>query len=89
MTTNETQEFEDLMREEAPLATPTQADRVIATFGGARKLAALLDRTPSAIYKWTYPRERGGTAGYIPSSVWPSLYDLARRMGISLKVDPQ
>lgn len=42
------------------------AARVIKAFGGPAKLAEILGRDPSRIYRWTYPEERGGTGGAIP-----------------------
>lgn len=70
----------------------TQAERVLAKFGGARRLSALLDhlgrsKDPASIYKWTYPKERGGTGGVIPTSAWKDLILAARMEGILLTSD--
>lgn len=65
----------------------TQAERVIAKFGGARRLAEAFKtagfyKGPASIYKWTYPREKGGTAGVIPTKAWPILHKVARLNGV-------
>jgi len=60
----------------------TQAERVIAKFGGARKLAKALALDPSTVYKWTYPREKQGTGGVVPNNKIPALLAAARAEGI-------
>jgi hypothetical protein len=70
-----------------PSPDPSQAERIIERFGGARALSRIfaamgINRTPSSIYKWTYPREKGGTDGIIPTSAWPDLLSAARIHGI-------
>lgn len=44
----------------------TAAQRVIDAFGGASKLSELTGIDKSSVYRWTYPREKGGTEGAIP-----------------------
>lgn len=68
----------------------TQAERVLKKFGGARRLSAILlvvgkPRDPSCIYRWTYPKEKGGTGGLIPTSVWPDLILAAKYDGVLLE----
>lgn len=75
----------------------TQADSILARFGGPRRLVAALARladttgdeskrrNPATVYKWTYPRDKGGTGGYIPSSAWEDVRQAARLEGILLK----
>jgi hypothetical protein len=72
----------------------SQAERVIAKFGGARRLYAALKeidpvncRTPSIIYRWTYPRQKGGTGGVIPTAAWTGILKAARIEGIFLTED--
>lgn len=65
----------------------TQAERIIERFGGARRLAEALSavgefRHPSVVYKWTYPKDRGGTGGLIPTAAWPDILKAARHFGI-------
>ena len=77
------------------LAPSTQAAQIIARFGGAYPLsramracadtdASRASRSPSVIFRWTYPRSRGGTDGRIPNAAWPAVLDAARYMGIFL-----
>ncbi|SOD41341.1 hypothetical protein [Nitrosovibrio sp. Nv4] len=76
-------------------AAKTQADRIIAKFGGARGLARALQalgdthqlRSPAVIYRWTYPKTRGGTGGKIPSSALDAVIRAARLEGILITAD--
>lgn len=70
----------------------SQAERVLAKFGGARALARILDglgikKDPSGFYRWTHPKSRGGTGGVIPTSAWKMLIYAARMEGILLTSD--
>lgn len=72
----------------------TQAGRVIAKFGGVRKLALALKiadpyyaRTPSSIYRWVYPKSRGGTGGVIPTDALIVVLKAARIEGIVIGPD--
>jgi len=52
--------------------TTGKADTIIAAFGGPYTVAKILSEaegrkvSASAVYRWTYPRYRGGTDGFIP-----------------------
>ncbi len=67
-----------------------QAERIIKKFGNARALSRALQalgdpkksRSPAVIYRWTYPRSRGGTAGRIPSNALDDVLAAARLEGI-------
>lgn len=68
-----------------------QAANIIERFNGARKLALAIrqsnpeaERSPSTIYRWTYPRNKGGCDGRIPNGAWPAVLDAARYVGIFL-----
>lgn len=61
-----------------------QAEKIIAKFGGPAKMAAALECDVSAIYKWTYSKEKGGTDGLIPSSSMPVVLNAADVLGIEL-----
>lgn len=68
----------------------SQAERVLARFGGARPLARSLAlvRYPlhyTTIYKWTYPIERGGTGGVIPSKAMTKIKRAAAMEGIVMR----
>ena len=62
----------------------TQADRIIARFGGHRALADAVNRDVATVYKWSYPKARGGTDGLIPSSVMPEILKAAKEHGVFL-----
>ncbi|MDP3939778.1 MAG: hypothetical protein Q8R92_16800 [Deltaproteobacteria bacterium] len=73
---------------------PSQAERIIAKFGGVRNLMRALQRLdpgkhrdPVSIYRWTYSRERGGTGGLIPTAAIPDVMEAARLEGIFLSSD--
>lgn len=75
----------------------TQAERIFERFGGARRLASALKalaehtgdptraRNVATIYKWTYPRSKGGTGGYVPSSAMDDVKAAARLSGLLLR----
>lgn len=62
----------------------TQADRVIEKFEGAPRLAELIGRDDSTVYRWTYPREKGGTGGVIPGNALVLVIRAAKQEGILL-----
>lgn len=62
-----------------------QAQRIIDRFGGAPRTAAALGKDVSAIYKWNYEKERGGTDGLVPSSAVPEVMKAANAMGIEFQ----
>jgi hypothetical protein len=43
------------------------AQRIITKCGGHKAVAEALNISLQRVYCWTYPRERGGTGGTIPS----------------------
>lgn len=66
-----------------------QAERVIAAFGGVQKFSGLLSlvgrgKSVPALLRWTYPRERRGTGGFIPSSAWDDIFVAAKITGVKL-----
>ena len=71
-------------------AKQTMAERVIYKFGGARDLWRMINEVApgtidaSAIYRWTYPREKGGTGGIIPTRNLALILKAARLQGILL-----
>jgi amino-acid N-acetyltransferase len=77
---------------ETKQTTHSQASRLIEKFGGAYKLSKLLGlagdpRTPATIYRWNYPRSRGGSDGIVPSNAWPAIMRAARLEGLVLTSD--
>lgn len=64
-----------------------QAQKIIAKFGGARKLAALLGYSPVRCYKWTYEREKGGSGGFVSHDCIPAIKLAAELEGIELTAE--
>lgn len=62
----------------------TQAEEVIKRFGNPYRVAEIIQRRPSVIYRWTYPKSRGGTNGIIPAPALQELIKAARREGVLL-----
>lgn len=62
----------------------TPAEIVLRRFGGPRAVAAIVGLSASRVYRWTRPRERGGTDGLIPAKHQPVLLAAARACGIRL-----
>lgn len=61
------------------------ASNVIAKCGGARKVAQIIGRDPSWVYKWTYPEGRSsGRGGLVPDKDQQKLMAAARRGEIDL-----
>jgi hypothetical protein len=78
--------------EDAPDTRQTQAQRVIAKFGGAQVLGKALARVNSGrdrsrVYRWGYPKSKGGTGGVIPSSVIADVLTAARLEGVHLTAE--
>ena len=64
-----------------------QAKKIIAKFGNARRLAELIGVHPVNVYRWSYPRARGGTDGLIPTASLAKVLLAARTDGILLTMD--
>lgn len=76
--------------------TPSQqAARIMARFGGPAGLADALNALPdakyhrerTAVYKWLYPRSRGGSDGLIPHSAYIAVKMAAAMQGIFLTAE--
>jgi len=63
------------------LQYPSQAERLINRLGGHAKVAKMLGITRAAVYQWTWPVERGGTGGLIPTTSLKALVVAARLNG--------
>lgn len=62
----------------AELASLTPAETVVQAFGGSRRLAALLGRNASSVYRWTYG------PGHVPAKLHSRLLELAREQRVRL-----
>lgn len=67
--------------------TMTQADRIVLKFNGVRNLARAIDVDMTTVYKWTYPRNKQGTNGLVPSHAMLKILAAARREGVLLTAD--
>ena len=70
-----------------PIDDTTQAGRVIRRFGGVRRLAMATAIHYSAIYRWVYPKDAGGTGGHIPAAALGRVLAAARHEGIFLAAE--
>lgn len=59
------------------------AKSVIAKIG-IEKVSELTGKHVSRVYRWMYPKERGGTGGYIPNSDIPLLLAYAKANDIDV-----
>jgi hypothetical protein len=41
----------------------------------------------SSIYRWNYPREKGGCGGVIPNSAYRAIFKAARLSGVILRAE--
>lgn len=62
----------------------SQAKKIYRAFGGASQLARLLNLPRSTVYKWGYPKDRGGTGGLVPSHRIEAIIRLAKEQDIEL-----
>ena len=67
-----------------------QAAYVIGQFGNAYRVAEAMTLagkkiSASAVYRWTYPKEKYGTGGVIPTSSWPYIFKAAQLYGVVLE----
>lgn len=76
---------------QTPLRYP-MAEKIIKKFGSIRLLRSCLEAVVgkdapslSTIYRWLYPREKGGTDGQIPTRNIPHIMQAARYAGVMLE----
>jgi hypothetical protein len=60
------------------------AERVIEKCGGVAKTAELINKSPSWVYRWTYPKDKGGTGGTVPQSSQHELLKLAKEGKVTI-----
>lgn len=61
------------------------AHSVITICGGIKAVASMTCRSQVRVRRWTYPKDRGGTDGLIPSDMQLVLLEAARSQGIDLR----
>lgn len=75
-----------------PESVFTQAATVIKKFGDEQKLCAALNAAGhpisiTRIYRWTYPKSRGGTGGLIPTQQLQHVLKAARLQGVLIMAE--
>jgi len=61
------------------------AEIVIHKCGGVAAVARIVERSPSRIRRWTYPKARGGTGGLIPAECQVALLAASRELGLGIE----
>lgn len=61
------------------------ASSIIKMCGGFAAVAEMVRRDKTRVHRWTYPKDRGGTGGLIPSDCQQELLGAARARGIDLR----
>jgi hypothetical protein len=61
------------------------AEQIIRKMGGVAKLVEITGLDKSRIYRWTYPKDRGGTGGLIPAHHQQVILEAAIRNGIDVR----
>ncbi len=67
----------------------SDANFIIQQFGGVKALACAIGKDPATIYRWRYPKHKGGTGGLIPSSALHKVNEAAILLNINLQPHPQ
>lgn len=62
------------------------AKSIIAKFG-IQKVSEITRKDVSRVYRWMYPKEKGGTGGMIPQSEAPALLAYARANGVAVSAE--
>lgn len=60
------------------------ASTIIEICGGFQAVSEMTGRDVTRVHRWTYPKERGGTGGRIPSDMQTVLLDEAHKRGLPL-----
>lgn len=63
------------------------AHTIIDLCGGFRAVAEMVGRDETRVRRWTYPKDRGGTDGLIPSECQRALMEAARWRGLPLTAE--
>ena len=60
------------------------ADYIIHIFGGVRPTARALNRAPSSVTAWRWPRKRKGLNHTIPSALHQKILKIAKDEGLDI-----
>lgn len=63
------------------------AFKIISALGGTARVSFLTGRHRTRVWKWTQPREKGGTGGLIPIEFIRPLLDESSRLGLGLTAE--
>lgn len=64
--------------------TYTQASKIIARFGGEKRIAEMLGISRVTVYRWTYSAPYG-TDGLVPATKINRLREIAREQGVLIQ----
>ena len=63
------------------------ASSIIKAFGGADKVIEVTGASRTRVYRWTQPKEKGGTGGTIPLDHAAKLLEHAKAAGLPVSAD--
>lgn len=63
------------------------ARSVISAIGGVDKVAEITGKHVSRVYRWMYPKAKGGTDGFIPQAEAETLLRHAEANGLAVTAD--
>ena len=63
------------------------AKSIIEAFGGVDAVAKIVGRNRASVFRWTYPKDKGGTSGLIPTECQSVLYNHAVKHKMDLKAE--
>lgn len=63
------------------------ASSIIKELGGATKVAEVTGVHRTGVWKWTQPKEAGGSAGMIPTKHIPKLLEFARENDLPITAE--
>lgn len=66
------------------MAQLSPAAYVVQVFGGVRKTADAINRTPGAVSLWFRSKERKGCAGGVPRSAQHAILEVAKVRGLDI-----
>lgn len=61
-----------------------RAKRIIDILGGVAEVCRITGKSRTRVYSWTYPRDRGGSAGMIPMNCQIVMVEHARKANLPL-----
>jgi hypothetical protein len=63
------------------------ASSIISRLGGLGVVQIVTGASRTRVYRWTQPKEKGGTGGIIPLNHAPKLLSYAREAGVALSAN--